>query len=388
MRLLLALTVAAMAAPSPPTAEARVLQVRVDAVPLAPELAVLLGHHGLTPPARGGAVTHTGAAFPMSGGLVTSAHVVAGARTATLVAEDGTLPLDVSQVRLDVDHDVAWWPAPGTAGLRLAPATGPDAWAVGFPDDGPRSTRPVTLGAAADVDLPGQGRRSLLRFTGPVRPGDSGGPLLDADGRVVGLITAGSEASSDLGGDGLATAADVVAAALDGLTHDAPLRAGLFVAVHPEGAQVVRVVPGGPADAAGLRPDDVVSRVDGLEVTVARLARRLTTPGPHTLRVARPGGAVDVVVTPAAPEHTPGLTVGTDRAVVGCSARQSAFGLDVGDVILAVPGVPPKRRAEALADPHAPLRVVRLQDGSYVIVPSSDEGSGGRASSVGAPGTR
>jgi len=131
--------------------------------------------------------------------VVTNAHVVAG-ETDTVVQPSGLPPgLRAQAVAFDPHDDIAVLRVPGLSApaLRLAsgPRAGTSAAILGFPLDGPFDAEPGRLGQTQWVrtdDAYGNGPilRSITSLRGRVRPGNSGGPMVDADGQVVATVFA------------------------------------------------------------------------------------------------------------------------------------------------------------------------------------------------------
>jgi S1-C subfamily serine protease len=134
-----------------------------------------------------------------AGIVVTNAHVVAG-QNDTTVQLGGTGPkLTARAVVFDPHDDIAILRVDGLGGRALpiasAPASGRSAAILGFPDNGPYDVRAGRLGSTRPVitqDAYGRGpvRRSITTLRGTVRPGNSGGPMVDARGRVVTTVFA------------------------------------------------------------------------------------------------------------------------------------------------------------------------------------------------------
>jgi S1-C subfamily serine protease len=131
--------------------------------------------------------------------VVTNAHVVAG-ESDTIVEQRGEGPRLPARVVLFAPHDdlaLLRVPGLGASALPLAPGSesGASAAVLGFPHNGPYDVRAARLGPTQDLlaeDAYGRGpvRRSILSFRGLVRSGNSGGPLVDAAGRVAGTVFA------------------------------------------------------------------------------------------------------------------------------------------------------------------------------------------------------
>lgn len=292
---------------------ARVMQIRADAVPVAPELASLCRRLRAACPGHGGPRTQTGAAFPVSGGLATNAHVVAGARRVQLVDAHGEVStVEPWKVRVDADRDLAWVPVGGMAPLTWSgtelvhtPADEVRAWTIGFPDDGPRAVHDTTLGALVRWAFGAHPPHAYRRFAGPVRSGESGGPMVDAHGELLGVVVAGSTASSELAGDGLAIPIEVAHPILDALaaSWDVNRRVGIRVvaAADPPGWTVAAVTPGSPAAAAGLVALDRILEVDGDPASPAQLARRAVLGARQVWSVRRDGTVRSVQVQAEVP---------------------------------------------------------------------------------------
>jgi S1-C subfamily serine protease len=131
--------------------------------------------------------------------VVTNAHVVAG-EADTTVQVDGAQPgLAARTIDFDPHDDVAVLRVHGLSVRPLPLATGgrPGASAaiLGYPLDGPFSAQPGRLGHTQVVnteDAYGNGpvQRSITSLRGLVRPGNSGGPMVDAAGHVVATVFA------------------------------------------------------------------------------------------------------------------------------------------------------------------------------------------------------
>ncbi len=131
--------------------------------------------------------------------VITNAHVVAG-ETDTQVEIGGLPPGHSTEVvRFDPHDDIAVLRVSGLPEpiLKLAPdpRPGTSAAILGYPLDGPFAAEPGRIGVTQDVrtqDAYGQGDivRSITPLRGLVRPGNSGGPMVDASGEVVATVFA------------------------------------------------------------------------------------------------------------------------------------------------------------------------------------------------------
>ncbi len=155
--------------------------------------------------------------------VVTNAHVIAG-ESDTTVQLRGTGPaLPAHVIAFDSHNDVAVLRVGGLGGSVLSQVdsapSGSAAALLGFPKDGPYDVRAVRIGAEQAVltdDAYGRGpvSRKVVPLRGFVRPGNSGGPVVDGDGRVVATVFAATEGEAHKGG--LAIPGHVVATVLAG----------------------------------------------------------------------------------------------------------------------------------------------------------------------------
>jgi S1-C subfamily serine protease len=130
--------------------------------------------------------------------VVTNAHVVAGEDETTIVAPDGReLTAEAVVYRPRDDLAVLRAPGLGLAELELVedPRSGTAGAVIGYPGGGDLTLRPARLGTTGVVnsqDSYGRGpiRREMTSLRGRVESGNSGGPMIDADGRVLTTIFA------------------------------------------------------------------------------------------------------------------------------------------------------------------------------------------------------
>jgi hypothetical protein len=157
------------------------------------------------------------------GVVVTNAHVVSGQDDTEVQLRGEGATEDAEAIWFDATNDLALLRVPDLEGepalpLRVDAPRGTSAAILGFPDNGPYDVRPARLGQTETVftqDAYGRGpvRRSITALRGRVRSGNSGGPVVDAAGRVLTTIFAASV--SDGGRAGFGVPDSVIEEALD-----------------------------------------------------------------------------------------------------------------------------------------------------------------------------
>jgi putative serine protease PepD len=275
----------------------------------------------------GGEATGTGFVVDSGGLIVTNEHVVDGARTISVTLQDGTR-LKATLVGKDSSSDLALLKVdPGSHELP-ALALGDDSelsvgdatYAIGSPYglEGTLTTGVVSALHRQITAPNGFTISGAIQTDAELNPGNSGGPLLNAAGEVIGVNAqvygAGQTASGETtGGTGLgfaipaSTVKRVVAALREGSTVK---HAYLGVAIADDsggGAVLGSVADGGPAADGGLRAGDVITELNGTRVTDGdSLAAAINT--------LSPGDRVAVKFTRHGGERTAHVTLGTQPA--------------------------------------------------------------------------
>jgi S1-C subfamily serine protease len=160
--------------------------------------------------------------------IVTNAHVVAG-ESQTYVQPDGRGPAYSAQViGFDPHNDIAVLHVSGIylRSLSLAAGTpsGESAAILGYPENGPFNVQAARLGPTQQLAIQNAyGNptvRDILTIRGLVRPGNSGGPLIDGDGQVVGTVFAEITNAAKGRPGGYAVPNSVVSQELSAALHD------------------------------------------------------------------------------------------------------------------------------------------------------------------------
>jgi S1-C subfamily serine protease len=141
--------------------------------------------------------------------VMTNAHVVAGVRDPFVYVGGGGRGLHARVVAFDPKIDVAvlWVPGLDLEPLRFASSPAPsgtDSAVIGYPGDGPLTLTPArvrgtTTASGQDIYDKDRVVRSIYSLRAEVRPGNSGGPLVAANGTVLGVVFAASREDADTG---------------------------------------------------------------------------------------------------------------------------------------------------------------------------------------------
>ena len=316
-----------------------------------------------------------------SGLIVTSHHVVRGADSVTVTLLDGR-KLEAEVVGVDPKTDLALIDVDSDESLPVVEFGDSDRTRVG--DWVVAVGNPFGLGGTVTAGIvSGRGRDigsgpydHFLQIDAPINRGNSGGPLFDRGGRVVGVNTAIFSPTGGNVGIGFAIPANVASSVVESLRTDGKVDRGwLGVQIQSiddtmaealgledaKGALIASVMADGPAHAAGLRPGDVilsfndrpldtmrdlpriVADIDSgteVEIEVWRDGRKETlvatiaTQGQELLASAATGDGGDVKLgVMLAPRGEPGKA-GVTIAEVAPGSLAARNGLRPGDVIV------------------------------------------------------
>lgn len=307
------------------------------------------------------------------GYILTNNHVIEGADKITVSLADGR-QLDAKIVGKDPTFDLAVIKV--TAGnLPVLPLGDSDAlqvgeWVVAIGN-------PFGLDHTVTVGVISAKNRSIragnvsfdgfLQTDAAINPGNSGGPLLDLDGKVVGINTAIIPYAQ---GIGFAIPVNMAKSVIDDLVSYGRVRRGwLGVYVQPltsdiaqayglkveKGAVVADVVPGSPADKAGIKRGFVITKVDGVEINDAQdlvfQIRKHMAGDKIKIEIATSSGKRSVTVTL---EEIPGQTEAPRLEV---SDLEESLGIEVSPVT-------PALKQKYNIDSEKGVVVVRVKPGS------------------------
>jgi S1-C subfamily serine protease len=233
------------------------------------------------------AAAGTGVMLTKNGEIVTNNHVIRGATTINVVVPGTGRTYPASVLGYDVADDIALLKvnatnmATATRGNSSALKIGSSATAVGNANGGGRLV--VTHGSVSALNRTITVRNEdgttstlsgLIRHSAHIVPGDSGGPLLNAKNRVIGIDAAGSSSSLTDGyaipiNKAYALVKQIEAGRASSLVHIGKTAfIGMTVTeANAGGLTITSVVPGMPAAAAGLDQGFVLTQFDGRQLT-------------------------------------------------------------------------------------------------------------------------
>lgn len=273
--------------------------------------------------ARTSRVVSVGSGFIIdaSGLVVTANHVIQDAEKILATLADGRKlgasvvgrdkETDVALLRLDAKETFPFVSWGDSSKVRV----GDWVLAVGNPF-GLGGTVTAGILSARGRDIQSGRFDDFLQIDAPINRGNSGGPLFDRNGLVIGINTAIYSPTGGSVGIGFAIPSSVARPIVAELQARGRVdRAWLGVSAQPvskaiaeslampdeRGAIVIEVIPGGPAMAAGLQQGDVIRSIDGQDIVESRdLARLVVAAGPGKrvkLRVWRDGKEIPVTAT-------------------------------------------------------------------------------------------
>jgi putative serine protease PepD len=259
----------------------------------------------------------SGFVYDASGHIVTNEHVVDGASSVTVKFQDGK-SYSAKVVGTDSSTDVAVLkvnaPASQLHPLTLADsssvAVGDGVVAIGSPFGLENSvTSGIVSALHRSIDSPsGFSIPNAIQTDAAINHGNSGGPLLDASGNVIGIT---SQIESDSGGNdgvGFAVPSNTVRSVVSQLVASGKVKhAYLGVQITTAaggGARVATVRAGTPAAKAGLKAGDVITKVDGTSIGSSDELQQ-------AIDSLKPGDRVTLAIRRGGQTRTVQVTLGT-----------------------------------------------------------------------------
>jgi serine protease Do/2-alkenal reductase len=347
------------------------------------------------PPPKAQEALGSGFVFDPAGYILTNAHVITGATSVTVTFQDGTI-LPATVVGRDKDGDLAVLKV--DAGHPLPAAQFGDSsklrvgdWvlAIGNPFGLAGSTS-AGIVSALDRNIQEDKYDDFIQTDATINRGNSGGPLFDMAGQVIGINAAIYSPSGGSVGIGFAIPSAMAQPVAESLKDTGQIKRGwlgvsseevtpdlvkLFGLPGPSGALIGGTSPGSPADGK-LRPGDVLTALAGVPIKDPRglMIRTAEVPVGHqaiaefwrdgtlqqtTLTMASPPAALDD--TEQAPPAPPPANI----TITGIGLSVAAAPTDAGLTVVAVNPNSPAEKAGVVAD-----NVIEQISGNPVGTPS------------------
>lgn len=258
-----------------------------------------------------GGATGTGIIISSDGEIVTNHHVIEGAASVRVLLNGATEAAEADVLASDPSNDLALVKLknPG-AGLVAATLADPAGIAVGDPvvavgyaldlDGGPSVTAGIVSALNRTLEIDAGALDRLIQTDAAISSGNSGGPLINLRGEVIGVNTAVARSGFDTAANniGFAIGVDEVKRVIEQLRIEAggePRRQGyLGIALSDRndggtGAVVAEVETGSPADKAGLQVRDIILQINDQTITGQNALIAI-------IRDSAPGDQVEIVI--------------------------------------------------------------------------------------------
>lgn len=263
--------------------------------------------------------------------VLTAHHVVEGRQVEIVVRTHSGDVLPARVVGADPNTDLAVLAVEAPEGRRYPPLPAGDSDAIRVGEVVIALGAPLGLENTATFGIVSQKGRSVGKLTyesfiqtdASINPGTSGGPVLDADGRWIGVSVMIETTSESAGNVGIGF---VVPSAIARRVADILARHGQmvrsYIGIAPEqmvpsqtplprglseAVRIAKVAPGSPAEAAGLKTGDIILRVDGHPTPTLNEIKQY-------MHVHEPGDKVKLEVLRDETELTIEVTAGTPPA--------------------------------------------------------------------------
>jgi serine protease Do/2-alkenal reductase len=348
------------------------------------------------PPPKAIEALGSGFVIAPDGYILTNAHVIAGAASISVTFQDGTIVpatvigrdtgADLAVLKVNTGHPLPFVKFGNSGALRV----GDWVLAIGNPYGLPGSTS-AGIVSALDRNINQGAYDDFIQTDAAINRGNSGGPLFNTKGEVIGVDSAIYSPSGGSVGIGFAIPSAMAAPVAKALMTSGSMVRGWLGAATQEvtpaiqatlhlpntaGALVGSVSPGSPASGT-LQPGDVITALKGaaiaspraLFIRIAQIPAgtqagitfwRNGNPHSATLRITAPPPPLDEAITPATPPGPAAITIaslgltlsarpgdsGVSITAVTAKGSASAAGIRAGNVIEQVNGQPAASAAD------------------------------------------
>jgi len=348
-------------------------------------------------PAEKAEALGSGFVLTSDGYIVTNNHVIDKASTIKVTLDDGTeLPAklvgadpksDLAVVKIESSKPLATIAWGDSDNLRA----GDPILAIGNPF-GIGTTVTAGIVSARGRDLHSGPYDDFIQIDAPINHGNSGGPLVGVDGKVVGINTAIYSPNGGSVGVGFAIPSDQAQAVVTKLMKDGSIEHGFIgVAIQPvtadvadaiglakpAGALVAKVDDGTPAAEAGIHTGDIITALGGKSVNsprdLSRMVADLTPGAKERVTVWRDGGDKDLSITIGTNDDgSQQASADAGNRAGGAGQRVPTIGVQLGDLTadmrqsLGVPNGETGAVVEGVS-PDKPAADAGLQPGDVIL---------------------
>jgi serine protease DegQ len=320
------------------------------------------------------------------GYIITNHHVVDGASNISVQLSDQRV-IEASLIGSDQATDIALLQIPGDdlVDIKLADIesvqVGDYVVAIGNPFGIGQTVTSGIVSALGRAGLNNQNYEDFIQTDASINVGNSGGALVDLEGRLVGINTAIiSDNGGGSNGIGFAVPSDMVARVIEHLQRDGEVRRGILgvtiATATPEiiaslgvdlqeGAIVTSVLRDSAAQRAGVQVSDIIVEIDGRPIDNSRELR-------NTVGLLRQGKEVDLVLYRNGEKTTLQTTIGgTDPLLVseevGAGLNQTLSGARLRSVTPTSDGIVEPGLLVEQIDPRSQAALAGLQEGDIIV---------------------
>jgi serine protease DegQ len=320
------------------------------------------------------------------GYIITNHHVVDGASNISVQLSDQRV-IEASLIGSDQATDIALLQIPGDdlVDIKLADIesvqVGDYVVAIGNPFGIGQTVTSGIVSALGRAGLNNQNYEDFIQTDASINVGNSGGALVDLEGRLVGINTAIiSDNGGGSNGIGFAVPSDMVARVIEHLQRDGEVRRGILgvtiATATPEiiaslgvdlqeGAIVTSVLRDSAAQRAGVQVSDIIVEIDGRPIDNSRELR-------NTVGLLRQGKEVDLVLYRNGEKTTLQTTIGgTDPLLVseevGAGLNQTLSGARLRSVAPTSDGIVEPGLLVEQIDSRSQAALAGLQEGDIIV---------------------
>ena len=232
----------------------------------------------------GSASAGTGIIVSENGYILTNKHVVEGSSDISIVTNDGNSYDNIKIITTDPLSDIAILKISNAKGLKAAELGDSKALNIGTVTSGIISGVGRTVNASSDDGATKETLTDMIQTDAAINSGNSGGPLVNAQGQVVGVNTAVASEAQGIGfAIPISSVKGILKSIAEGKTPNRAYLGANYISVNPQvqkaynlnvskGALIKNrngksIISGSPAQKAGLKDGDIITKIDDIEIS-------------------------------------------------------------------------------------------------------------------------